>query len=68
MFHLAYIRDAGDVAVKTHDEIAGLAVGLSAFLTCVNAMVFLTVIMTLETHVAEMVETQNPDTLTRVLK
>ena len=38
--------------------IAGLAAGLSAFLTRINAAVFLTVIVTLEAHVAEMVESQ----------
>ena len=58
MFQVAYIRDAGDVTVTTRDGVAGLAAGLSAFLTRINAAVFLTVTVTLEAHVAEMVETK----------
>ena len=58
MFQVAYIRVTGDVAVTASGGIAGLAAGLSAFLTCINAAVFLTVIVTLEAPVAEMAESQ----------
>ena len=58
MFQVAYIRDAGDVAVTARGGIAGLAVDLSAFLTRINAAVFLTMIVTLEAPVAEMAESQ----------